>query len=115
MLTIALAPALEPVALTKTSIKGNPVAELSAFSSSPRQKSVAVTMAKPREPFRATEASILLGITVDASSISSAKDHGSQDYGKTACSRHGLLTHVSCCVDSCELLAAIGKLLILKI
>lgn len=72
--TIVVAPPTEPVALRKTSIKGNPVGEFMASSALPRQNKVAVAIAKPSEPFRATEATMLLGITVDAFSISSAID-----------------------------------------
>lgn len=69
---MAFAPALEPVALRKTSINGNPVGVFSASWPFPRLKRVAVTIAKPSDPFKAIEASMLLGITVEALSISSA-------------------------------------------
>ena len=69
---MAFAPALEPVALTNTSMKGNPVGEFTASFSFPKQNKVAITIARPRKPFRATDASMLLGTTVDAVSISSA-------------------------------------------
>lgn len=71
-ITIAVAPAFDPVALTNTSMKGNPVGEAKASSAFPKQNRVARTIENPSVPFRATEASILLGITIDADSISSA-------------------------------------------
>lgn len=69
---MAFAPALEPVALAKTSMKGNPVGEFNAACSFPKQNKVAITIAKPSDPFRAMEANMLLGMTVEAFSISSA-------------------------------------------
>lgn len=53
-------------------MNGNPVGEFSASWAFPRLKRVAVTIAKPSDPFNAIEASMLLGITVEALSISSA-------------------------------------------
>lgn len=72
--TIDVAPSTEPVALRKTSINGNPVGELIASSAFPKQNKVAINIENPSEPFIATEAIMLLGITVDAFSISSATD-----------------------------------------
>lgn len=74
--TIDVAPPIEPVALRKTSINGNPVGEFMASSALPKQNKVAINIEKPSEPFIATEAIMLLGITVDAFSISSATDPG---------------------------------------
>lgn len=53
-------------------MKGKVVGEARASVSSPRQKSVATRIPKPRRPLRSTEASIDLGMIVDAFSISSA-------------------------------------------
>ena len=75
---MAFAPALEPVALAKTSMNGNPVGEFSASCLFPKQNKVATTIAKPSDPLRATEANMLLGITVEAFSISSAYEFSRQ-------------------------------------
>ena len=55
-------------------MNGNPVGEFMASWALPRQNKVAVTIANPSEPFKATDATMLFGITVDAFSISSAID-----------------------------------------
>lgn len=53
-------------------MKGNPVGESKATCASPRQNRVATKIPKPSAPFSSTETSMLLGITIDAFSISSA-------------------------------------------
>ena len=47
-----------------------------ALSTLPRQKRTAISMAKPRTPFKSTEAIIDRGIMMAASSISSAARMG---------------------------------------
>ena len=74
MLTIAVAPPLVLVTLRKTSMNGKLVVVFSASSGLPRQNSVAMNMPNPREPFSATDANMLRGMTTEAFSISSARE-----------------------------------------
>jgi hypothetical protein len=54
-------------------MKGNPVGVVRAASMSPKQYSNAMHIANPRAPLITTEKIMLLGITDEACSISSAK------------------------------------------
>lgn len=68
---ITAAPLVDPVAASKTSIKGYPVGESCAFFMSPRQNSIAIIIESPREPFMRMLVRIERGTTLDAPLISS--------------------------------------------
>lgn len=68
---ITAVPATESVACRKISMNGYPVAESRALSMSPRQKSMANNMPKPREPLISTDSMIDVGTAVEAFKISS--------------------------------------------
>jgi hypothetical protein len=108
--TIAEAAPADPVASTKISIYGNLVAEFKAVRTSPKQKSAAMRMAMPNTPFNSTEMIMLLGITCDAPSISSAVNvHCQQREPILRCDLLNLrLTHVACSIRACQLIRISG-------
>jgi hypothetical protein len=68
---ITAVPGTDPVACKKIAMKGYPVGDSSADSTSPRQKSIARSMPNPRDPLIKTLSMIDVGTAVAALVISS--------------------------------------------
>ena len=71
MEVITAVPATEPVACRKIEMKGYPVLELKASLISPKQKSIASSIPKPREPLIKTLSIMEVGTAIEALVISS--------------------------------------------